>query len=216
MVLVGLVLTSMAAPAFAQRAEVGVTVGWVFSDGVSGSTITVPNQGVFDRVDPKDGVAWGLDIGVMVGPNAEVGFIYGQQSSVLQAGGSTTKDIGDMSVHTYHGYVGYNFKDPESKARPYLQFGLGATSFGDVNYTRDNGASGTISGLSRFSTTLGAGVKFYGSSKIGGRVGMRWTPAYIKSDAAGWWCDPYWGCYLVGNAQYANQFELNGGITFRF
>ena len=47
-------------------------------------------------------------------------------------------------------------------------------------------------------------------------VGVRATPAYIKSDAAGYWCDPYWGCYLVGNAQYANQIELNGGITFRF
>jgi hypothetical protein len=59
-------------------------------------------------------------------------------------------------------------------------------------------------------------VKVYGNSKIGGRFGARWTPAYIKSDAVGWWCDPYWGCYLVGNAQYANQFELNGGVTIRF
>jgi len=45
---------------------------------------------------------------------------------------------------------------------------------------------------------------------------VRWTPTYIKSDAAGWWCDPYWGCYLVGNAQYSNQFDINGGVTFRF
>jgi hypothetical protein len=27
---------------------------------------------------------------------------------------------------------------------------------------------------------------------------------------------PYWGCYVVGNAQYANQFDINGGITFKF
>ncbi len=33
---------------------------------------------------------------------------------------------------------------------------------------------------------------------------------------SGWWCDPFWGCYLVGDAQYANRFELAGGITFRF
>jgi hypothetical protein len=63
---------------------------------------------------------------------------------------------------------------------------------------------------------LGAGAKFYGASNFGARVGVRWTPTYIKSDANGYWCDPYWGCYLTGNAQYSNQFEFNGGITLRF
>jgi hypothetical protein len=47
----------------------------------------------------------------------------------------------------------------------------------------------------------GAGVTHYSS---------------FKSDAAGWWCDPYWGCYVVGNAQYSNQFEFTGGLTFKF
>jgi hypothetical protein len=37
----------------------------------------------------------------------------------------------------------------------------------------------------------------------------------VKSDSEGWWCDPYWGCYVVGNAQYSNQWELAGGITLR-
>jgi hypothetical protein len=45
---------------------------------------------------------------------------------------------------------------------------------------------------------------------------MRWVPTYIKSDAAGWWCDPFWGCYVVGSAQYANQLDFSGGITLRF
>lgn len=52
--------------------------------------------------------------------------------------------------------------------------------------------------------------------RVGARVGVLWTPTYIKSDAAGWWCDPFWGCYLVGNAQYSHQFDISGGITFRF
>jgi len=24
------------------------------------------------------------------------------------------------------------------------------------------------------------------------------------------------GCYVVGDAQYSNQFEFTGGLTFRF
>ena len=210
-------MLSAAMPAFAQKAEVGVFAGWVFSDGVTTSTnYVVPGVGTFNRVDPKDSFGWGFDVGVMVGPNAEVGFMYTQQPTKLEAGGTTTRDIGDLSTHTYHGTYTYNFGERDSKVRPYLMGGLGGTSYGDTNYTRANGATGTISGQSRFSSTWGAGVKVYGAGKVGGRFGLRWTPTYIKSDAAGWWCDPYWGCYVVGSAQYSNQFDLNGGVTFRF
>jgi hypothetical protein len=45
---------------------------------------------------------------------------------------------------------------------------------------------------------------------------MQWTPTYIKSDAEGWWCDPWFGCYVVGSSQYSNQIEFTGGIAFRF
>jgi hypothetical protein len=60
------------------------------------------------------------------------------------------------------------------------------------------------------------GVKLYPSRSVGLRLEARWTPTYIKSDPTGWWCDPYWGCYAAGKAQYANQIELSGGITLRF
>ena len=51
---------------------------------------------------------------------------------------------------------------------------------------------------------------------MGIRAGLQWTPTYIKSDSEGWWCDPYWGCYTVADAKYANQFQFNGGVTIRF
>ena len=203
------------APAFAQKAELGVTFGWVISDGVDfGSSVVAPG-GVFTRVDPKDSFGWGIDLGFFVGPNAEVGFLYGQQLSKLEASGSKIVDIGDMTVSTYHGTFTYNFGAHDAAVRPYFMGGLGATSFGSVDYVGNRGP-GTISSSTRFSTTWGAGAKFYGASKVGARVGLLWTPTYISSEAAGYWCDPYWGCYLVGNAKYANQFELQGGITFRF
>jgi hypothetical protein len=171
---------------------------------------------VFNRLDPKDAFAWAIDVGFFVSPNAEVGFLYSQSPSTLQAGGTSTLDIGNMLIQNYHGTFTYNFGEHDAAVRPYVLVGLGATNFGSTDFTRQNGAPGTISGVSRFSTTWGAGVKLYGASKVGARVGVRVTPAYIKSDAAGYWCDPYWGCYLVGDAQYANQFEFGGGITFRF
>ena len=218
-VTMALAISLTAATAFAQsppKAEIGVFAGWIFSDGVSGDNIRAGDGNVYNRVDPKDSFGWGVDIGVFVGENSELGFIYSNQPTTLQISGTNTKDVGDQTTNTYHGYYAYNWGESHATVRPYFMFGLGATSYSDVSFTTVAGASRTISGVSRFSGTLGVGAKFYGSGKVGGRVGMHWTPTYIKSDAAGYWCDPYWGCYLVGDAQYANQFTLNGGITLRF
>jgi hypothetical protein len=204
-----------AAPAFAQKAEVGVTFGWVFSDGVDFGANVVAPGGVYSRVDPKDSFGWGIDVGVFVTPQVEVGFLYNNQPSKLVVSGSKEVEVGSMTVSGYHGTFTYNTGDADAKVRGYIMGGLGATSFGEVAYTGLRGP-GTIRSSTRFSSTWGAGVKVYGASKVGGRFGFLFTPTYIKSESAGYWCDPYWGCYLVGNAKYSNQFELNGGITFKF
>jgi hypothetical protein len=94
--------------------------------------------------------------------------------------------------------------------------GLGATNYGTLTATGAGGVQREVGGETQFSTTWGAGVKFFGSGNVGGRIGMQWTPTYLKTDSEGWWCDPYWGCYVVGDAKYSHQFEFNGGITFRF
>ena len=205
-------------PALAQdkKVEVSALLGWTFSDGVSGDNFRAGDGNTYNRLDPADSFKWGLDIGVMATPNVEVGFLFGQQLSTLTAGGTAQKDIGDLTVSTYHGYVAYNMGESDAKVRPYLMGGLGATNFGGVDYTRANGQNGTTAGETQFSSTWGAGVKVFPNPNVGVRVGLQFTPTYIKSDAAGYWCDPYWGCYLVGSAQYSNQWDFNGGITFRF
>ena len=68
----------------------------------------------------------------------------------------------------------------------------------------------------KFSGTAGAGLKIYPGKKVGLKLGVRWVPTYIKSDAAGWWCDPFYGCFLLSDNQYSNQFEFAGGLTLRF
>ena len=208
-------MTLMAASASAQRAEISGTVGWTVGDGVSGNAVVVPGVGTFDRVDPKDSWAWGLRVGFFAGENSEIGFLYDQQPTEIEVSGTSTVTLGDIKLHNYHGYYAFNFGDAEAGVRPYVLFGLGATQYGTVSVTAAN-APREIVGETRFSWTTAAGVKVYPSNAFGLRLEGRWTPAYIKSEATGWWCDPYWGCYVVGDAQYANQFELAGGISFRF
>jgi len=198
------------------RVEIGATAGWTFSDGVGeANAVIVPGIGTFNRIDPKDAFSWGLRIGFLAGENLEVGGLFNQQSTSLELGGTETVKLGDEKLYNYHGYVAYNFGDARAKARPYVLGGLGVTQFGTVALNV-GGQQHDIGGSSKFSTTWALGVKMYPGKTVGIRLEARWTPTYIKSDAAGWWCDPYWGCYMAANAQYANQIELSGGLTLRF
>jgi hypothetical protein len=210
--------TAVAAPAFAQshKVEVSAFGGWVFSDGVSGQTVQAGDGKFYNRVDPKDSGSFGLSVGFHVSDKNEVGFMYGRQFSSLTLGGQDTRDLGSMGVDNYHGYFGYNFGEHQSKVRPFAFIGLGATHYGTVT-SNLNGTTRLLGGETQFSTKWGGGVKFFASPHVGLRVAFSWTPTYIKSDAAGWWCDPFWGyCYVVGSSQYSNQFEFSGGVTIRF
>ncbi len=204
-----------AAPAFAQmHGEITGTVGWTFSDGVSFSqTFVSPfNGGTYNRVDPKDSFSFGFGAGVYVNKNLEVEFMWNRQPSKLEISGGTGPTIsGDMKIDTYHGNLVYNAGEADHKLRPFFYIGLGATNYGDASFPQK-----TVPGLTKFSWALGAGVKAFPSPHVGIRAAARWVPTYIKTDAAGWWCDPFWGCVPAGNVQYANQFELSGGIVIRF
>ena len=212
-----LVLAALSSPALAQpRAEVTVNFGWVFSDGVSGDAVTAGDGNIYNRIDPTDGATFNFTVGFLAGDKAEVGFLFGRQLSELEVVGTATRKVDDMAIDNYHGYIGYNFGESDAMVRPYVMFGLGATHYASLDFTGLGGQARNIPGQTRFSTTWGAGVKAYAGESVGVKLGVRWTPTYIKSDAGGWWCDPWWGCYVVGDAQYSNQFEFTGGVAFRF
>jgi hypothetical protein len=205
-----LALTST--PALAQvQAEASATIGWTFSDGVSFSATPV-NGITYSRIDPKDGVSFGLSFGVYVSPESELEFVWNRQSTHFEVTGTgATVSSADTHIDTYHGNYVYNFHEVDTPVHPFISIGLGATSFGDMVFP-----GRTLSGVSKFSWELGTGVKMYPSKNAGIKAGVRWVPTYIKTDQTGWWCDPFWGCAPVGNVQYANQFELYGGVTFKF
>jgi hypothetical protein len=215
-VAVGLFLMT-GAPAFAQshKVEVSGFVGWALNDGVDGNAVLAGDGQIYDTIEPKDSAIYGFTVGFLVSEGAEVGFRWAQAPTTLLAKGTAEREIGDMSVGSYHGYFAYNFGEVDAPMRPFVLIGLGATSFGSVDATI-GGVNRSIGGETQFSTTWAGGVKIFPSPHVGVRLAAEWTPTYIKTDSVGWWCDPYWGCYLVGNAQYSNSFQFNGGVTIRF
>ena len=81
---------------------------------MSGQTVTVPGIGSFDRIDPQDAFSWGLRLGYLATENVEIGFLFDQQSTTLEIGGTSTFELGDLSLRNYHGYFAYNFGDDYS------------------------------------------------------------------------------------------------------
>jgi opacity protein-like surface antigen len=208
-----------AAPAMAQASKVEISgnVGWIYSDGVTGTAIHAADGNTYNELDPKDSFGYHFTVGLHASPAVELGFLYGRQQSKLQAKGTQTLEIGDLNVDNYHVYFAYNFGGQSAVVKPFIYGGVGSTKYSDVNFNIPGSINEhTIQGQTRFSTTWGAGVKIYPTKVVGFRAEARWVPTYIKSDAVGWWCDPFWGCYVVGNAQYSNQFGLSGGLTLRF
>ena len=199
-----------------KRLEIGGNVGYTLSDGVTGDPIRAGDGNIYDSIGPKDSISYGISLGYFVTPTTQLEFVWNHQATQLELGGTNTAEIGDVSLDDFHGGVSYHFGDSDASARPYLSLGLGATSTGGLDFIDRTGATRSIDGSTRFSGRLGAGVKIYPSDSVGLRLGASWVPTYIKSDAEGYWCDPYWGCYVVGDAQYANQFELSAGISLRF
>jgi opacity protein-like surface antigen len=211
-----LALLASAGSAQEKRVEIGAMAGWNLSDGVSGEAIRGGDGFLYNSIDPKDSFSYSLNLGYFVNETIEVGGLFSQQKSKMLITGGVEREIGDWSVDNYHAYAAYHTGDPDSQARLYVLGGLGATRYGAVGFTTVGGQTRETGGETQFSTTWGAGLKLYPGTNVGLKLGVRWTPTYIKSDAAGWWCDPYWGCYVVGDAQYSNQFEFSGGIVLRF
>ena len=198
------------------RFEGSGRVGWTFADGVSAAkSVTASDGNIYNRVDPADSMSWGFTLGVFLNRNFEVEFIFDRQQTTLEASGTKTVEIDSLSIGNYHGTLAYNFGSGDSSVRPYFFAGAGATSYSPLSFVGADGKTREIAGQTRLSPTFGGGVKVY-RGRIGARAEVRMTPTYIKSDATGWWCDPYWGCYVTSKSQYAGQLQMTGGVTVRF
>jgi len=207
--------TLVEVPALAQRTEGSVSIGYSANDGIASGSRFLFGQ-TYDTAGIDSGASFNATLGVFATRGLEFEFLFSRQDTDLSADGpGGGLQITRTAVYNYMGNVVYNWGDEDSVLRPFVFGGLGATSFGSVDVTVA-GTAHNIDSSTKFSTTWGAGVKMMASPHFGIRAAAQWTPTYVKSDAAGWWCDPYWGCYLASNAQYANQFGFNGGVSLRF
>jgi hypothetical protein len=95
--------------------------------------------------------------------------------------------------------------------KPFVLFGIGATQYAGGVFQGHN-----LRNETKFSTIWGGGARVFSDRRMGLKFSGLWTPTYIKTDAEGEWCDPYWGCFVVSDGSFSHQFELSGGAVYRF
>jgi opacity protein-like surface antigen len=195
--------------------EVSASAGYTASEGITSEDRELVGA-LFDSLNVESGASFNFTFGVFATEQAEVEFLFAMQDSGLEADGpGGPLAVSELTVYNYMGNFVYNWGTAETRVRPFLFAGLGATNYSFGSNLLPN-AAGDIEGETKFAWNLGGGVKFYFAPNVGVRVGARWTPTYIKSDPAGIWCDPFFGCWQVVDDEYSNQFETSGGVTFRF
>lgn len=211
--IVALILT--ASSAFAQGAEVSASIGYSASEGVTTSRGPLLGQ-AYDRLNVNSGGTFNFTFGVYVSEQMEFEFLFGRQSSRLDAeGGAGTLQVSDLTVNHYMGNFVYNMGTHDTKVRPYFFGGIGATQFSFGSNLLPN-STGSIPGDTQVSTNWGGGVKAWFGPNVGAKVGIRWTPTYMGSSTDGIWCDPFYGCWPIGQHHNVNQFETAGGVVIKF
>lgn len=208
------ILVLAASAVEAQVIEIGGHAGYTLTEGIEFNGLQGLDGNTYTSAEPTDAFSWGLTIGARMAQGYGIGFLYDRQESELEISGPLVrKNLGSMAIDNYHGVMSFDYPMPQNPAvAAFLFFGLGATHYAGVTVNNTETA-----GETQFSTTWGGGFKFRpGEGPVGFRAAIRWTPTYIKSDAGGVWCDPYWGCSSYSDPDYSHQVEFAGGLTYMF
>jgi opacity protein-like surface antigen len=197
--------------------EITPFLGYTFSEGIDLDDSETDTGDILEKITPVSGFSYGIDVGFIVQERFTFGFAFTQQESELELAvkGAGKTSLTDMAVRNYHGIVAYTHYDQDTMVRPFVFFGLGATQYAPSAIKgRD------VSSETKFSFTLGGGVKIFTHDHIGFRFQGKWIPTYINSSDEGYWYGYYnpWGYYAypVSTANYSHQLELTAGLIMRF
>src|SRR5262245_55161073 len=203
LVLIGFLFLLTSTELNAGEIEVSPFIGYRFSGGFDVTDLELA------RIDLKSGVSFGASSGYIMKDSYQFEFMWARQKTELEGellnGGTQTK-IADANLDQYHFDFLYNFGEPNKQFRPFFLAGVGASHLDP---------DGDVTGFTKVSYDLGAGIKYYLGPKWGLRLQGRYTPTYISSTDNQIICDQF-GCFLGTDRHYINQGEVSAGAFFHF
>jgi opacity protein-like surface antigen len=192
----------------------------------SGSWEITPNAGgyfggrIYDSVPPPGGVRYHFSLGNAptyggrIGYNinrwlgVEVGYAYANPNT--RSDGPPATSLGRVKLNMFD--VGGIFNLARGPVIPYLTLGAGGTNF-SPDVTRGSSTSDT-----RFSTTLGGGIKFFFTPHVALRIDGRYRATFTDRDihhTVSCGSNNNSTCYSYTN-QWASSGSATGGLTFAF
>jgi opacity protein-like surface antigen len=142
-------------------------------------------------------------------PGLQAEFMWSQEPTELGAHNATTGitlPAGKLTLNNYQWGIDYNLGARTSRLKPFVVAGMGFTHFS---------SAGTLPFDNKLSFNLGGGVKYFFAQHAGVRFDVRWVPSRTTSHVETFF-DPFFGFFNANVNDYAQQFQANLGLIFRF
>jgi opacity protein-like surface antigen len=173
----------------------GLRFGGAFEDTNTGTEISLNDSG-----------SYGLVLDVDIAPDQQIEIYLSRQSTTLSANGTFTGNpLFDLTVEYYHFGGLYLIDVQNDRVRPFVSGGLGLT--------RMNPQGDGLSTETRFSLSIGGGVKFFLTDRVGLRLDGRGIFTALDSSGA-MFCSG--GCAISVQSSGFIQGELGAGLVLRF
>jgi opacity protein-like surface antigen len=161
----------------------------------------------YSSLDLDNSADWGFTISRTASDFTRYEFLYSHQDSSLADTTDPNNAFG-LDIHYIHlgGTVDvYSLDYSKETITPYITGGLGMTIMNPSHQGYDD--------ETRFSLSVGGGLKWYPTQRLGIRFEMRGYSTLIDSRET-LFCDP--GCNLTIEGDAFPQFETNLGLIFSF
>ena len=187
----------------AQQVEITPFVGYMFGGDFRSSW---DDDDRYRNLNVKEAANYGLMVDFAITRSAMIELIWVRQSTELEippiAAPSATEFTTDLDVDYFH--AGFMWQWTPSNIRPYVVGTLGGTSF-----SPDGSGSTT-----KFSTSIGGGVKLFMGNHFGFRFDGRIYSTYVDSDTVVY-CNPYY-CANFNDSTYFVQWDAKAGVIVAF
>ena len=181
-----------------------------------GGTTTSYGNNYIDRVGIPSAPSFGASVEIPVSDTISVEVLWSHQDTELRLdfsgltapGASGERRLSHLNVDTFQAGVLVQSGSPIHRLRLYGDLLLGASLLTPAP---------EFSSRTRFSLSIGGGVKFWASDHFGARFGIRWMPVYLSTAGAGYsYCDPYYGCYAYYDTNFLSQGDVHVGVSVKF
>jgi opacity protein-like surface antigen len=190
-----LALLLVAVPASAQRFEAAGLFGYT----TAGSLEPVARE--LESYEIGGGFTWQGQFDYFLTPHLGVEASWAQREGALTLSTSAgTGELFEIDMRQLFGSVVYQWGASESKVRPFVLGGLGATLF----------EADDIPSETKLAWAAGGGAKLFLHRKLGIKVQAKFNPTLLDDESSDF-CDPFGFC-----ASSVSSFELLSGVVFRF